>query len=715
VSHDDLLDTRPALRPDLTIRAQGGPARRQVRLADPREHRSHDLGWSEYEFVSLLDGRLTLREAVTEYSRSRPQTAFSAQDAVRIVHWLRDAGLLSGEKPRDTDLAHRLNPFVLRWPLFRGDRWAHSLVPILGPLFTTAGFVVWLITVGLALLVSGPRLAEIAPLVSNWFLPTNWLGLAVIWTLLKVLHEAGHAASAAKAGAPPREAGITLLYFAPLAYVDLSATWRLSSRTARIITALAGVYVELLVAAVALLAWRFTTDPVAHWWLANIVLLSGVNTLLFNLNPLARLDGYFVLADLCDEPNLGPRGRADLHRRLLRVLFGPHAIAWTGPAREPLWICLFALASQVWSIGLLTSVLASLAAAWSGAGLAVALTALVFLAGPLLVGLATGVSRYLRRSPAALARASAILFTLVGVLIAGLWLIPSPWVPTAACLVEFDDGATVRAPEDAFVDTVHIPAGATVQAGDLLMTLRSDSLLADHAEAVAKLGICRLRDHLALERQDTAAARIFARDAEAAQAALDRLAARLAALSIRAPRAGVVVSETLTDLPGTFVSTGTELLLVGDPAHKRLTALLAESEVASLRAQLSPTATSPAPSAPTRSAPTRSATFQLLSGRSGTSTLDRIDPRASTRLEHPALAATHGGPLAVRASAPSAASKPELAAAHATLTLTLDPATSRTLELGETGRVSLAASHRPLAETLERSLSTLWTNLRNPR
>lgn len=704
MSSPDLLDSRPVLRPDIALRIQGRSTRRQVRLSDPVDHRSHDLGWSAYEFATLLDGRLTLRDAVTEYSRSRPQAAFSTTEALRIVHWLREAGLLAGERPRASDSAARLNPFVLRCPLLRGEHWSRALVPLLGGLFSLTGFVLWFLLVLLALLIGGAGLGRLSTVMSDWFMPENWLGLAVLWTLLKVLHEAGHAVAATRAGAPPREAGIMLLYFAPLAYVDLSETWRLTSRTARVITSLAGVYVETFVAALALIVWSFVESPVAEWWLANLVLLSSVNTLVFNLNPLARLDGYFVVTDLLDAPNLGPNGRADLQRRLVRCLCGPRSLAWMGPIREPLWVCLFALASQVWSVLLLVSVLATLASAWSGAGLALTMLALVLLAGPAVVSIGSAMSRTLLRSPVALGRALTILSAGVGI-VAAVSLIPSPWVPTAACVVEFQDGATLRAPEDAFVETVHVQAGVTVRAGEILVTLRSDSLLADQAEAAAHAQICRMREHLALERHDPAAAKIFAREAETALASLQRINARLAALVIRAPRAGVVVSETLGDLDGTFVSTGTELLLVGDPAHKRLTALLAETEAMSLRSEQNDTL-------PEESGRAR---FQLTSGSIGEANLSRVDPRASTRLEYPALAASLGGPLAVRATSQSSDSSQELAAAHATLLLTLDPVASRAVELGETGRVSFTASHRPLAQTLSQALESWWNELRSPR
>lgn len=696
MSHVDLLETRPVLRSDLTVRAVGTGASRRVRLADTVAHRSHDLGWTEYEFVSLLDGRSTLREAVATFSRYRPRVAFSAAEAARIAHWLSESGLLAGERQvTRRPSAAPLNPFSLRWPVLRGDQWANALVPVIGGLFTVPGLMVWLVVVVCSAMVAGPQLDRFTASISDWFVPSNWLGLAILWTLLKVWHELGHAVAAARMGAPPREAGVTLIYFAPLAYVDLSDTWRVPSRTARLITSLAGVYVELFVAAIALLSWSQTTEPVLSWWLANTVLLAGINTLLFNLNPLARLDGYFALVDLLEQPNLGPRGRADLNRRVVRFLCGAEAEAWVGPPRESWAVCLFALASQLWTVCLLVSVLVGLARAWSGAGLILALLGGIVLVGPSVAGLIHGLSRTLLRSPKALGRAAGIVLT-TGVVLAGLmWVTPVPWRSTAACIVEFDDGAPLRAPDDAFVERVCVKAGATVQAGDLLVVLRSDALTAEYDEAVAKLAICRMRDHLAVERQDQAAARIFSRETEAALATAERLARRLAALELCAPCAGVVVAEGLSDRTGTFVPSGTELLTVGDPSRKRLTALVAEADAAALEGATSAEAGG-------RLVP---ASFRMISGRSGQAAVTKIEPRATTTLSHPALAASHGGPLAVKPVSQGSQSRLELTVAHTILTCSLDGRTSERLELGETGQIHLAAEQRTLAELAAANLA----------
>src|SRR6202012_965193 len=114
-------------------------------------------------------------------------------------------------------------------------------------------------------------------------------------------------------GAPVREAGVIFVVFMPMGFVDASASIALASRWRRIVVALAGLYVEFFFAAIAAIVWSHTGPGSLHT-LAHDTLITGtVLTLFFNANPLMRFDGYFVLSDLLDIPNLATRGRTWMH------------------------------------------------------------------------------------------------------------------------------------------------------------------------------------------------------------------------------------------------------------------------------------------------------------------------------------------------------------------------------------------------------------------
>ena len=108
------------------------------------------------------------------------------------------------------------------------------------------------------------------------------------------------------------------MLFVPMAYVDVTSSWRFSSTWQRVAVATAGMYVELMVAAVAALTWSVSSPGAVSDLCFNVLFMAGVSTLLFNANPLMRFDGYYILSDLVGLPNLAGLGRmavADLARR----------------------------------------------------------------------------------------------------------------------------------------------------------------------------------------------------------------------------------------------------------------------------------------------------------------------------------------------------------------------------------------------------------------
>ena len=137
--------------------------------------------------------------------------------------------------------------------------------------------------------------------------PGNWWSLAAAWFVLKLGHEISHAAVCKKYGGTVREMGLIFILFAPVAYVDVTSCWRFSSKWHRIHTAAAGMYAELFLAALAVFGWSAESAVVQHL-LHNVVFMASLTTILFNANPLMRFDGYYLLTDLVDVPNLYSQG-----------------------------------------------------------------------------------------------------------------------------------------------------------------------------------------------------------------------------------------------------------------------------------------------------------------------------------------------------------------------------------------------------------------------
>jgi putative peptide zinc metalloprotease protein len=170
------------------------------------------------------------------------------------------------------------------------------------------------------------RLPEISALFDIRNLP--WLLVAI--SVVKVLHELGHALACKHFGGEVRELGLMLLVFAPCLYCDVSDAWRMPSKWQRMAVSAAGIFAEMAIAAMATIIWWYAQPGVVQLVAMNIMIVCTVGTLLVNGNPLLRYDGYYLLADLVETPNLWQRSREVLRR------FASEWILGEPPSDDPL-------------------------------------------------------------------------------------------------------------------------------------------------------------------------------------------------------------------------------------------------------------------------------------------------------------------------------------------------------------------------------------------
>ncbi|MEZ6078496.1 MAG: hypothetical protein R3C56_23345 [Pirellulaceae bacterium] len=147
------------------------------------------------------------------------------------------------------------------------------------------------------------------------------------------------------------EAGIVFVLIAPLAYVDVTSCWRMNSRWSRIAVSAAGMYVELLIAAAALVMWSLTDSVAAKFILYQLVITAGLSTLVFNTNILMRFDGYFILADLIDVPNLQSEASLSIRNLLSRILTGKQTTDRSLGSWRRYFVFAYGVAALLWRRG----------------------------------------------------------------------------------------------------------------------------------------------------------------------------------------------------------------------------------------------------------------------------------------------------------------------------------------------------------------------------
>ena len=142
----------------------------------------------------------------------------------------------------------------------------------------------------------------------NVFSPEALLTFAVAAPLLKVFHELGHVLASTRFGVRVAHAGLLLIALFPIPYVDCSDADISANRGQRVIISLAGLFTDLLIGAIVFVAWHFAAGDFMQTLLGNLFVYLTLNSILFNANPLVKLDGYFALIDLVRHRNLSQDG-----------------------------------------------------------------------------------------------------------------------------------------------------------------------------------------------------------------------------------------------------------------------------------------------------------------------------------------------------------------------------------------------------------------------
>ena len=213
------------------------------------------------------------------------------------------------------------------------------------------------------LLSQGNELASRLPGLNELARPENWLLWLATFVVVKVIHELAHAVACQHLGGRCHEIGVLLLACVPCLYCDVSDIWRLPNKWQRIAVSSAGMIVEIVIASAALIAWWYTQPGLLNTWCLSLVLVCSVGTLLINANPLLRYDGYYILSDLVEVPNLAGRAQGLLPQKLRRWLLAePPSIDPLLTQTQRRGLAVYAVASRIYITLVILSIFAVLLA-----------------------------------------------------------------------------------------------------------------------------------------------------------------------------------------------------------------------------------------------------------------------------------------------------------------------------------------------------------------
>lgn len=331
--------------------------------------RSHRFNPVAYKFIGLLNGKRSIQDIYDHMTEQMDENAPNQAGILQLLAQLDAADLISTEvlintealferqsEQKSFELKQRFsNPISQKIPLWDPDNFLNKHENKVKSLFTFWAAIIWSMTFIYTLSQATIHWQQISQHFNiNSLSNYNLLLLFLLYPPIKLLHELGHAFSAKLEGGEVHEMGINFLLFMPIPYVNVSTATHFRSKYKRILVSAAGIIVETFLAALGLLLFLAVEPGFIQDIGFNIFIIGGISSLFFNGNPLLKFDGYYILADVLDIPNLYQRSSQYWRYLFQRYLFGlRHAISPVNVQGESFWLFVYSLASLAYRLTIL--------------------------------------------------------------------------------------------------------------------------------------------------------------------------------------------------------------------------------------------------------------------------------------------------------------------------------------------------------------------------
>lgn len=690
-----------ALRNDLVVSVVDRAGSRIAVVKDPVAHTFFEMPEDDFRAAGLIDPSLALPRQLEILRREGPQSWRSVDDKAlarrlqRVSAEMRACGLArvggATVSPRSSNdfmadarriLQRVVSVLFYRVPLGDPSPLLERLQPWCGflfrPAFLLLGAFFTVVSAAVFLWSGGP-----ASFQAGWF--ASWQALLAFYAglvLLKLFHEAAHAVAVRHYGGRVHETGMTLIAGLPLFYVEASDSYLFPKKSQRIAVAAAGIVAELFLAAIMVWLWLFMADGFARQLVLNLLLVASVSTILFNGNPLMRFDGYYILAEAIDMPNLRERSMEFLASHVRGILLGVPVVET--PRRTAWLLGSYGVLSQAYLIIVVLGIWRFLSVIAQPGGMQWAVNLLVgaWALNSLALPFAGFCASLFREASAVRGkrRKRALLGLGAAAILAGIFFfVPFPHWVSRSCVLQPAGDSVVRAAVDGFVVEVYAAEGDTVSAGQPIARLRNNALQTSLQAAQLEFSRAEAQLRGAVTSGSLAQvgeAKSAVASAEARRAELQKQSAQLV---IVAPVAGVVATRDMAQLPGTLLKAGDVLCVVQPGDLDEFLVPLGEKEARQVRA-----------GAPVRLR-LRSQPWKLFEGEIV------ANPMRLNAEELPmGLRQMAGGDVAVSSDA---ANKPTLLSdTHFAKVRISDPDSS--LKIGMTGRVRIECGRQTLAVRL---------------
>lgn len=539
-------------------------------VKDPVGLKYYRLQPEQYCILKLLDGRRSLQDLRDDLQAEFPTTHVTPVDVQSLIIDLHEKGLLVSQRLGQGEALMKrrfenqlkqfrqtaLNPLYIRLPGWDPDRVLTRLEPWLGWLFEPPAAVVamlFVMTSWLFLAIRFDTVRQRLPEFQQFF---GWPNLIYLWLTLagaKILHEFGHGLSCKHFGSECHSMGVMLLVFSPTLYCDVTDSWMMKNKWHRIFIGAAGMYVEVILAACAIFVWYNTQPGMLNHLALNVFFVSTVTTVIFNANPLLRYDGYYMLADYLEIPNLRDKATKMLQRTFAWWAFGIETPEDPFmPTTGKHWFILFAVASSIYRWVVLLGITIFLYTVLKpyrlqNLGIILALSSV----SAIFIGLFWSLFKLLsapRQDPMSKLRVLIAIVLLAGA-IAGALMIPVPWYEEAAFYIEPVGIQHVYTTSPGFLEEIRVAPGDAVKKGDRLVLLKSPELVDKRDQLDEERKAQAVDPRMYRELKDPESEHLAERRLQTLQHELADIDEQLRQLDVTAPVEGIVIAPPRVPRP----------------------------------------------------------------------------------------------------------------------------------------------------------------------
>jgi len=634
----------PKLRQD--IKLYPGPRHRDGspswRILDPVRNRFFEIGWLEFELLARWSEHAKVEDLIAQIGAETPLHP-TEDEVVGFIQFLESGQLLvpedkedrgklrnrwmGGVKPWYEQLFH--NYLFFRVPLVRPDKFLERTLPLAELFFTKSFFTIVLLVFVVDLYLITREWDELRRTFSYFFNLQGGLYFAIAATFSKILHELGHAYAAKRYGVRVPAMGVAFLVMWPFLYTDVGETWKLADRKKQIVIASAGMATELALACFATLLWTITPEGAVKHVLFILATTTWVMTLAVNASPFMRFDGYFVVSDALDFPNLHERSGAAARWWIRRTFFG---------LREPLpeptftaWqrVGLVMFAAITWAYRLVVFFGIALMVYhlfFKILGIVMMMMELVwFIFRPVWSEMS-----YLWTRRKLVSLQWSPLSLVLGALLLVVWLVPVTNQMSAPAVLRIAQEQPVYAPFAAQIKAVEVSPGQIVEPGQVLVLLDAPELWMRANKAAISLASARSESLTSAANGKLQERRLVLleqiAEALAEQKSVEEEVERL---TVRATIRGAIRDMSPQIVPGRTIGTRELMMRVAAPAPAVIEAYVSESNIESVQVGQEVTFVSSRSGAPSVHGVVKS-----------------IDTTGSKQIARPLLVTPHGGDIA---------------------------------------------------------------------